>query len=339
MPANKYALLRYRIIDRCLRNKIRPFPTKERLREACDDELYQSFGERVSDSTIEKDIYAMRYESQLGYMAPIAFNKLRRGYFYTDEHYSLDKLPLSDEEIEAIRMAAATLNQFAELEILGPVSDAIEKIIQRLAMGTHTQAADIKEIIDFERLPRHRGTGFLSTLYNAIRSSKGICMDYHSRHTGTDGRRDVWPWLLKEYRHLWYMVAYEYRSKKTKTFALDRIATIEMNPTLTRPEAVFDKKKFFKYSVGITATEDNPEIVKLRFDNSLRDFILLTPLHHSQRMVADDECGLVVELTVQITRELINSILWFGLGVEVLTPVELRATIYNEVSALALRLK
>ena len=34
MPANKYALLRYRIIDRCLTNSGRPYPSKEELREA-----------------------------------------------------------------------------------------------------------------------------------------------------------------------------------------------------------------------------------------------------------------------------------------------------------------
>lgn len=39
MPANKYALLRYRIIDRCLTNSGHPFPTKEELRSACEEAL------------------------------------------------------------------------------------------------------------------------------------------------------------------------------------------------------------------------------------------------------------------------------------------------------------
>ena len=40
MPANKYALLRYRIIDRCLTHRMRPYPTKEDLRRACEEGLY-----------------------------------------------------------------------------------------------------------------------------------------------------------------------------------------------------------------------------------------------------------------------------------------------------------
>ena len=42
MPANKYALLRYRIIDRCLTNRMRPHPSKEDLRLACEEGLYGS---------------------------------------------------------------------------------------------------------------------------------------------------------------------------------------------------------------------------------------------------------------------------------------------------------
>ena len=64
MPANKYALLRYRIIDRCITQK--SYPTKEDLRAACEEALYGSDGENISISTIEKDIWAMRNESELG---------------------------------------------------------------------------------------------------------------------------------------------------------------------------------------------------------------------------------------------------------------------------------
>ena len=40
MPAIKNALLRYRIIDRSIRNEYNPYPTKEQLRQACEEEIY-----------------------------------------------------------------------------------------------------------------------------------------------------------------------------------------------------------------------------------------------------------------------------------------------------------
>ena len=117
MPANKYALLRYRIIDKCIRNKYRPYPSKEDLRQACEDALYNSLDERISDSTIEKDLFAMRNEEGLGYMAPIKYSRELNGYFYTDPEYSINDIPLNEEDIDAIKFAALTLSQFKSISV------------------------------------------------------------------------------------------------------------------------------------------------------------------------------------------------------------------------------
>jgi len=112
MPANKYALLRYRIIDSCLTNEGIPFPSKEFLRQKCEDALFGSQGENISDSTIEKDLWAMRNESQLGYYAPIAFDRQNKGYFYTEEGYSINQISLNDYDLDAIKSATQVLQQF-----------------------------------------------------------------------------------------------------------------------------------------------------------------------------------------------------------------------------------
>ena len=63
MPVIKNALLRYRVLDRCIRNEYQPYPSKEELRQACEEELFGSTtGNNICHSTIEKDIFAMRME-------------------------------------------------------------------------------------------------------------------------------------------------------------------------------------------------------------------------------------------------------------------------------------
>src|SRR5690606_15976144 len=112
MPVNKYALLRYRIIDKCLRNKLKHYPSKEFLRQACEETLYNSSFERISISTIDKDLYAMRNDETLGFMAPIAYSKVHDGYFYKDENFTIDTIPLNEDDVDAIRFAVQTLHQF-----------------------------------------------------------------------------------------------------------------------------------------------------------------------------------------------------------------------------------
>lgn len=94
MPINKYALMRYRIIDRCLTNSARPFPSREDLRAACEEQLYGLGSGIISLSTIDKDIASMKNEGDLGYYAPIAYDRARKGYYYADENYTISEMSL-----------------------------------------------------------------------------------------------------------------------------------------------------------------------------------------------------------------------------------------------------
>lgn len=71
MPANKNALIRYKTIDNCLRNKYRRW-TIDDLVDACSDALYDCEGitKGVSMRTVQSDIQIMRSD-KLGYNAPI----------------------------------------------------------------------------------------------------------------------------------------------------------------------------------------------------------------------------------------------------------------------------
>lgn len=67
MPANKNALIRYKTIDNCLRNRYRRW-TLDDLVEACSDALYDMEGitKGVCARTVQMDIQIMRSD-KLGY--------------------------------------------------------------------------------------------------------------------------------------------------------------------------------------------------------------------------------------------------------------------------------
>ena len=71
MPVNKNALIRYKTIDRFLRNRYRRW-TIEDLVKACSEVLYEMEGitRGVSVRTIQGDLQIMRSD-KLGYEAPI----------------------------------------------------------------------------------------------------------------------------------------------------------------------------------------------------------------------------------------------------------------------------
>src|SRR5574344_2775395 len=104
MPANKNALIRYKTIDNCLRNRYRRWPLDD-LVEACSEALYDMEGIKkgVCTRTVQMDIQMMRSD-KLGYNAPIEVYD-RIYYRYADPGYSITEMPLSMEDCKLIKKA------------------------------------------------------------------------------------------------------------------------------------------------------------------------------------------------------------------------------------------
>ena len=115
MPANKNALIRYRTIDRCLRNRYRRW-TLDDLVDACCDALYDMEGitKGVCARTVQMDIQIMRSD-KLGYNAPIVvYDKIY--YTYADPDYSLTEMPLSMDDCKLIKEAITLLDNKDNLD-------------------------------------------------------------------------------------------------------------------------------------------------------------------------------------------------------------------------------
>lgn len=325
MPVNKYALLRYRIIDRKISSKYKPFPNKEDLCRACEDELYGSDGDRISQSTIEKDIYAMRNESNLAYYAPIAYDKINKGYYYENPEYSIQEMPLSDDDLEAIQFAANTLSQFRNLEMFSSSEAAIDKILDRFNLNPNNDGDGAMPFVQFETSETYKGGRHLKKLLEAIRAEKIISFEYEKYSDGKKSSYSLHPYLLKEYRNRWYVIGYNPDKKAVVIFGLDRIeGDVYITDFDFSRQPDFDPDIYFKHSIGITAVKDAPQAIRLLFSTLSGKYVLSQPLHTSQKVVRNDDEAVEITLYLCITQELIMAILSYGSNVEVLQPRALR---------------
>jgi len=137
MPANKNALIRYKTIDRCLRNRYRRW-TLDDLVEACSDALYEMEGilRGVSVRTVQADIQMMRSD-KLGYNAPIEVYD-GKFYRYAEADYSISESPLSTDICGLISLAVERLDKCdldENHEIGSLLIDTKEKLQHMLALG------------------------------------------------------------------------------------------------------------------------------------------------------------------------------------------------------------
>ncbi len=326
MALNKYAAIRYRIIDECIRSRSKPWPTKEELRSACEEALYgSSNGADISLSTIEKDLWALKNESVFGY-APIAFSRLHNGYYYTDPGFSLD-LPLTPEDIDLIRLALHTLNHFRESQVFQDLETAVNKIQGRIILADRLSGSNLEKVIQFESVPESKGHENLPILLDAIRNNHEAEFDYTPYVDGRSRHYLYHPYLLKENKNRWYLVGKDTINEKIRTLGLDRISNIKLTGETFMPAEDFNPDHFFRYSFGIGTYSGIPEEIELRMDEIQTQYIQSNPLHPSQQVISLNTGSYLVKLFVIPSDELKMQILSYGAKVEVIQPGWLREEI------------
>lgn len=330
----KNALIRYRIIDKCLRNTFRPYPSKEDFRIACEEALYgSSMGEHVCNSTIEKDLYGMRME----FDAPIKFSKRHNGYYYSISEYTMSEIPLTTDDISSIKFAASTLAQFKDTALFKQFGFALEKILDRIALESDERKTNTSDLVQFEQGVTLKGSELLGPIFQAIEQQKVAYFYYTSFLSSERKRRKVTPLLLKEYRNRWYLISNDLVKNTVITYALDRIADLDVTDEIGKVPMGFSPDAYFKHSLGITANNTQPQRILFTADTVASKYIASQPLHLSQKVITENETSTQFELYVIISEELIRELLSYGAQVEVLEPEALRKEVAHRLSSAVLK--
>jgi predicted DNA-binding transcriptional regulator YafY len=318
MPKNKEALVRYRVINRCLKDQ--KYITMEKLIRACEDALDIS---PIGKRTLEGDIHSMRYDAGLAYHAPICFDRGRRAYYYDDPDYSIDRVPLNEEELQSLAFAATLLDQFKEVEIFARFTGSVQKIIDAVNIRRMHEDESKLDFVDFEKAPFVKGSEFLNVIINAIRQKEVITIRYRAFSSDHDHIHDIHPYLLKEYRNRWYLTGLHDHFREIRIYGLDRIVEIKTNPAVTYTESGFSPREYFRNTIGIFSPLSEPPTIVLEFSRDVAQYIVTQPIHESQQLLRETKDSLVFCLKVHPTVELIQLILGWGEYVKVLEPPEL----------------
>lgn len=327
MPHIKNALIRYRIIDKCIRNKYKPYPSKQDLREACEESLFGSIdGSHICDSSIEKDMFAMKMEHD----APIKYSRAHGGYYYVNPDFSINDIPLSEDDLGAIAFAAKTLMQFRDVDLFKQFGNAIDKIVGKVEV---TQEGG-EQFIQFEQSLSDTGSEFLSPLLEAIKQSLWVSFDYTSFISAQTKARKVIPLLLKEYRNRWYLISFDESKSDFITYSLDRMAELEISKEPAEKPENFKPENYFKYAVGITSGNEDPSEVRFSANPIAAKYIASQPFHASQQLLNETKDASEFSLKVNISEELIRSLLSYGGEVKIIEPTQLREEIQLRAQAI-----
>jgi predicted DNA-binding transcriptional regulator YafY len=332
MSINKLALMRYKTIDDCLRNRRRKWTLEdliEKVSEVLDHNEGISGG--VSKRTIQADIQLMRSD-KLGYNAPIIIVG-RKYYTYEDASYSITKAPINNADVEKMKEIVSVLKQMNGFSYFEEMSEMIARLENNLYKSTHQS----KNYIQFESNSKLKGLEFISSLYQAILKKTALNISYKSFKASAFRENIYYPYLLKEYRNRWFLIAKAQKGRLLLTMALDRIVGFREMPEekFVEYDGV-DFDRYFEDVLGVTKTEkDRAHKVVLQIVKDHAPYVLTKPIHTSQQVLKEDEYGIIIRIDVVLNFELEREIIGFGEMIRVLAPRLLAGRIRRRLQAAA----
>jgi predicted DNA-binding transcriptional regulator YafY len=317
MSVNKLALIRYKTIDECLKNRFRNW-TLEDLIDKVAEALYEYEGidSGISKRTIQLDIQNMRSE-KLGYNAPIIVVD-RKFYTYEDEDFSITNSPINNADMEKMREIVSMLKHLNGFSYFDEMSDMIIKLENNL----NKSSKKTKNYIQFENNKLLKGLEKISPLYQAILNQKPLLIEYKSFKAQASKEQIYFPYLLKEYRNRWFLICKPKSQNHLITLALDRIEKFEaLDKEHFQSYDRVDFDTYFDDVIGVTKTlRDESQKVIFVIDRENAPYVKTKPFHPSQEIVTEDENGTTFSIRVVLNFELEREILGFGENIKVLAP-------------------
>lgn len=276
----------------------------------------------LSRATAHRDISYMRDRL----LAPIAFNSTRKGFYYTEDDFTL---PFEDSP--KLLFLMGLLNKMADEVGLGglPEMKKLEKRLSELIAPGYDQLMSnvLCKWIEVESLT----PAIFETIVETVLKNRILEITYRSADAKTSSR-DLEPQRLINYQGRWYLLAYCYLRRDHRLFHMARIETATIGKKITNPPhhapnslideafGIFTGK--IRYHAKIAFTGTAAELVRRQY-------------WHEKQMITERHDGIILSLPVNDDREITMKILQYGSMAEVLEPKSLRDKVRLEIKKMS----
>ena len=173
------------------------------------------------------------------------------------------------------------------------------------------------------------GQTWLTPVMQAMLDNAVLRIQYKKYQSTETDRRTIHPYAVKEFEKRWYIVAFSEEAGQMRTYAMDRIQSLERTErTFVLPKG-FNVDDVFEASYGIYLPEEGqkPVLVKIKATEREAAYLMDLPLHPSQIRLPHNEFALRVIPNPGFVMELLRH----GNRLEVLEPESLRLTVKEEL--------
>jgi proteasome accessory factor B len=273
----------------------------------------------VSTKSIHRDLEFMRDRLQL----PLAFDRARFGYRYTEEVNAFPTVQITEGELFALVVAEKALQQYRGTSFEKPLLSAIKKMEQSLPETISLDLADVDRTISFRtRAEPILDLKVFDCLAKATAARRQLELTYRKPGMQQTEQRVVDPYHLANINGEWFLFAFDHLRKDIRTFVPARIKSIRQTGKDFVRQKKFSLEARLRNSFGVHSGRGDFDVV-LRFDQSVADYIREKKWHDSQELRALDNGGLELRMKLSSLPEVERWVLSWGGNAVVVGPPEL----------------
>ena len=173
---------------------------------------------------------------------------------------------------------------------------------------------------------------YLTQVMEAMTENLEVIIDYHKYTSSESETLTIHPYAVKEYAKRWYIVAYSVDRKGIRVYGLDRVKDMKVTGKRFKMKEGFDVDEIFSTSFGIYLPNGKGQIIKFKVSEKEAKFLRDLPIHRSQEEVGKDGESVIFSIFVCPDKNLIMEICKHGNRIEVISPIEVREAVKEELT-------
>jgi predicted DNA-binding transcriptional regulator YafY len=267
--------------------------------------------------------------------APIAFDRDRGGWYYTEATFVLPTVMVTEGELLAFFLTVELAKRYLGTALESPLRTAAAKIAKGLTGPVSVDLNVLGQNYTFEAphsAPSSEAT--LMELNRAIRNRRLVAMRYYTASRNARSERTVEPYHLYNHDGDWYLIAFDRGRKKFLYFHVGRIERMKVLDQAYGPRRDFDPSAFLGQAFQVQVGE-TPREVAVHFDAKQAPYMRNRQWHATQRVSEHKDGSLTLRFTTSGLEAVVRWVLQYGTHAEVLAPKELRERVAEEARALA----
>ena len=277
----------------------------------------------VSLATWKRDLEYLRDRMH----APIEYNKETKGYQYTEgADFELPGLWMNEGEIHALLSMQHLIENLQPGMLDSHIKPLMERITGLIELGEHTASEVNKRIRILSLAGRPFNHSYFEVISSAVLARKRLSITYYDRANDIETERVVSPQRLIHYRENWYIDGWCHLRNGLRTFAIESVRKAESLSDKAKDVSDKELNKELGSGYGIFTGAETQNAI-LRFTPRTARWIATEQWHPDQKGKYDNEGYYLLSLPYSDDRELVQDIMKYGAGVEVIEPSELKGKV------------